>query len=119
MPDPSVCFDEFVLFLREWAHIPIREKISPETQFERDLGITGDDGCELLEAAESKFGIHLSSEEDGYRKTFDLAPNEYLFTSEGGMVHELMSLFNNSVIRPFTVGELYSAVQHAIARKSE
>jgi hypothetical protein len=117
MLDSNLSFNDFVLFLREWGHIPIREKISPETQFERDLGITGDDGCELLEAAESKFGIRLCSEGDGYRKTFNLAPNEYLFTSEGGMISEPISLFSNSVIRSFTVGELYLAVRTALEAK--
>lgn len=41
-------FEEFVAFIRDWAGIS-RKKITPETLFEDDLGITGDDGCELLE----------------------------------------------------------------------
>ena len=62
---------------------PQSEAIVIETLFEDDLGITGDDGCELLEATETHFGVSLASPEEGYRCTFDLAPHEFLFHSEG------------------------------------
>ena len=80
---PTPSFEEFATFVREWARIPARIEIVPETLFEDDLGITGDDGCELLQATEKHFWVCLSSPEDGYRRTFDLAPHEFLFHGEG------------------------------------
>jgi acyl carrier protein len=105
----ALTFGEFVEFIRQWAHIPKRNQINPDTQFERDLGITGDDGSDLLIATEKKFGVKLSSE------TFSLEPNEYLFNSEGfGVVHGIMTLFNTPTVRAFTVGELYEAVDNTL-----
>jgi acyl carrier protein len=119
----TISFDQFAEFVREWAGLRKQKNITPETLFERDLGITGDDGCELLEAVEKHFDVTLHSEEDGYRETFNLTPGEYLFHSEGGFmppVHEsnpLISLFNSEPVslstenvRAFTVGELYPAI---------
>jgi hypothetical protein len=37
----SVSFSEFADFIRVSGHIPKSKQIDPETQFERDLGITG------------------------------------------------------------------------------
>lgn len=95
-------------------------KITAETLFEDDLGITGDDGVELLEATEKHFGVELCSEEDGYRKTFNLAPNEYLFHPEGfcfnpfNLIRKLLGLNETEIIRKLTVGELYDVVCRAI-----
>jgi acyl carrier protein len=115
-------FKELAEFIREWSHLPPRKQIAPGTQFERDLGITGDDGCELLEAVEKRFDISLSYEEGGLRKTFNLGPNEFLFHSEGFELFpfEQLSIFGRSstpTIRSFTVGELYDAVQQAMEGK--
>jgi acyl carrier protein len=107
----SVSFDEFAEFVREWGAIPRKIAISPETRFEDDLGITGDDGCELLTASEAQFNIRLSSEEHGYRDTFRLGTNEFLFHSEG-FGPSLLDV--SRTIRAFTVGELYNAVQEAL-----
>jgi hypothetical protein len=41
----DLTFDEFADFIREYWHVSDRKKVSPETQFERDLGLTGDDGA--------------------------------------------------------------------------
>jgi len=112
-------FGEFAAFVREWAGIPERIEITPETLFEDDLGITGDDGCELLEATEKHFCVRLSSDEDGYRRTFDLAPHEFLFHSEGlgwGW-SDIVSILRPSALPPtvrsFRVGDLFEAVQQA------
>ena len=118
----SLSFDQFVEFVRTWGSVSQRKEIAPDTQFERDLGITGDDGSDLLVATEKQFGICLSSEENGYRKSFDLGPNEYLFHSEGigiGVgLSELITIFNCPTVRAFTVGELYSAVQKTLEDKT-
>jgi acyl carrier protein len=116
----TLSFGEFADFVRNWGGLPTSKQIDPETQFERDLGISGDDGSDLLIATEKEFAISLSSEEDGYRKTFNLGPHEYLFNSEGfGTVWALINLFGTSTVREFTVGELYSAVRITLERNSK
>ncbi len=119
MAEP-ITFEQLAAFIREEAAIRKKKAITPETQFERDLGITGDDGCELLEAVEKHFGLTLHSEENGYRKAFDLGPDEYLFHSEGGFFPlpyspPIITLFGPQFgtenVRVLTVGDLYSAIQ--------
>jgi len=115
-------FEELAHFIRERAGIPKRKLIAPETLFEDDLGISGDDGCELLEATEKHFAVCLSSSEDGYRRTFDLAPHEFLFHSEGlgDLLSGVVSLFYPSAIpssiRAFRVGDLFEAIKKAPPR---
>ncbi len=112
-------FEQLADFIREWARIPRRKPITPETLFEDDLGIAGDDGCELLEATEKHFRVCLSSPEEGYRRTFDLAPHEFLFHSEGlgWDWSEIVSLFRTSAmspsIRASRVGDLFQAIKKA------
>lgn len=112
----DLTFDEFAEWLRWYRYIPARKAILPETQFERDLGLTGDDGTDLLEATEKRFEVRLGNEETGLRDTFNLQPNEYLFHSEGWgpSPAEIISLFSDSpspTVRCFTVGELFEAVK--------
>jgi len=108
-------FDRFAEFIREYWSVSDRRQITSETQFERDLGLTGDDGEDLLRATEKRFGISLWSEETGLRHTFNLEPNEYLFHSEGlELFPYLLTRFfgrEKHSVRKFTVGELFEAVQ--------
>jgi hypothetical protein len=112
MAAPS--FDDFVAFVRDYIRPPRTTAITRSTRFEADLDITGDDGCDLLEKTEKRFQVRLSSEEHGYRQTFNLGPNEYLFHSEGcNPFAPLMALFRRSpppTIMDLTVGDLYDAV---------
>jgi hypothetical protein len=106
-------------FVREWALIPAKKEITGHTQFERDLGITGDDGGELLEAAQEHFKVDLADGGNGYRKIFQLGDNEYLFHSEGLTLGyggtDMITLFTNTdpSVRAFTVGELCEALGKA------
>lgn len=108
-------FDEFIDFLRNFAHVPSRKLITAETLIEDDLGITGDDGLDLLKETEKRFGVQLCSEEHGFRQTFNLEPNEYIFSSEGfeliGLLHGFFG--TNVTVRVLAVGELYDAVCRA------
>lgn len=107
-------FDQFAGFIREWAGLARTTSINPASLFEEDLGITGDDGRELLTATEARFGVSLSSDEDGYRRRFDLGPNEFLFHSEGsGFDLQALLGADPTTVRAFTVGDLYRAVQRA------
>lgn len=86
--------------------------ICPSTQFEKDLGITGDDGVELLEAIEKHFGVAIGNNQTGVRETFKLGSNEYLFHGEGWAIPIWWFGFGQKpVVRAFTVGELYSVLQ--------
>jgi len=121
--DHDLTFDQFADFVREFWHLSEGKQITPETQFERDLDLTGDDGDELLLATERRFDIKLGSEETGIRETFNLEPNEFLFNSEGWgpSPREIISLFSGgpTVVRKFTVGELFDAVRTIKARVSD
>ncbi len=112
----DLTFDEFAAFVRKHLSFSDRKPIRPETRFERDLGVTGDDGNDLLEATERRFGVLLCSEETGVRQTFKLGPNEYLFHSEGigpdGMAPSLLFGPTIPIVREFTVGELFNAVRN-------
>ena len=116
--DARPAFDEVAEF-RSWARIPAKKPITPDTQFERDLGITGDDGGELLQAAEVQFKVNLKDGENGFRTVFKLGSNEYLFNSEGFSIGsggtDTITLFTNTnpSVRRFTVGELCEALRKA------
>jgi hypothetical protein len=108
----SASFNDVPDFVRAWGRLPARRRICAETQFERDLGITGDDGSALLEAAQTKFGVDLAPNDSGYRTVFGLGPNEYLFNSEGFG-------FGTETVRAFTVGELHDAIGKAQKLKTD
>ena len=102
----TLSFADFADFIRSQCGIQQKKSITLESKFEDDLGVTGDDGLDLLKATEKHFNVNLSDSEQGYSRTFDLAPNELLFQGEG--------LFNyHGSVREFTVGELYRAVRKA------
>ena len=110
-------FECFSKFIREFIGVREKVPITPLTKFENDLGVTGDDGCDLLSAVEKEYEVKLSSEEHGYRTTFKLGDDEYLFHSEG---FDLFGVFGkkNRVVE-FTVGQLYEAVIRTAHSKDE
>ena len=109
-------FKDLAEFIRRHAQLSPGKLIGPDTQFERDLGITGDDGVELLEAVEKEFEILLT------RDSFDLAPNEFLFNPEGfSAFGDLIALFRRRPIpevRSFTAGGLFDAVTKAVRERA-
>jgi acyl carrier protein len=76
-------FEQFAAFIREFNKLSPKIVITTATRFEKDLGITGDDGGDLLKEVEKHFGVQLSSRKHGVRHAFKLKPNENLFHSEG------------------------------------
>ena len=111
---------DMIAFIRHFQSIPDRVRISPSTRLDADLGITGLDGDDLLRQAATRFGVVLASPEDGYRRTFSLAPNEYLFGSEGsdplgpfgGILWVIRRIRGvpDPVVCDLTVGELHEAI---------
>ena len=112
----SVSFDDVVSFVRSFARIRGSRTITRETQLEADLGITGDDGADVLEEVARHFNAALASPQDGYRTTFNLRANEYLFSSEGfdllGISVLIRWLRNEPrpVVRDLTLGQLHDAI---------
>ena len=110
--DPS--FDAICEIIRDQSGLHPEDPITPDTQFERDLGITGDDDAEILDRVADYYAICFTA------KSFDLAPNEYLFNSEG---FDVVPAFIGTLmrkpepeVRSFTVGELYEAVLKELRR---
>ena len=115
----STTFEEFTNFIREFSGYSSKNIITPETLFEKNLGTTGDDGTELLEAVEKRFNVHLTDTNGDLRGTFSLGPNEYLFHSEGFGLFPPLWLFgvgDKPIIHKFTVSELYEAICRATLR---
>lgn len=111
----EIALEEVIEFVRHWHGISTTKAITADTFLEKDLGITGDDGVELLEALEKRFGISFSDGKAGLRPAFGLAANEFLFHSEGfgllaGLFRKLFGLQLENV-RPLTVGRLHCVIQ--------
>lgn len=109
-------FDEVVAFVRAFTGASSRLPITAETRLEADLGVTGDDGAALLEEAACHFEVQLASPGAGYRSTFSLGPDEYLFHAEGIALPGLAGIVRwlrrapRPVIRDLTVGALHEAL---------
>lgn len=109
--DAPPSFAAFVRFLIEFLNLPDGGRITRSTRLERDLGVTGDDGSDLLEAVERAFGVALATPDEGYRPAFGLGPDEYLFHGEGlGLPLAGRLLRPSAVVRELTVGELFDVV---------
>lgn len=115
---------DVIAFIREFSGCR-REAIDENSWLEQDLGITGDDGVELLEEAEKVFGVSFSAEQDGFREAFSLKENEYLFHSEGidflGIVYLCRRLrgIPAPVVCDLSVGQLHNALVEARNRKEK
>ena len=115
MSGPS--FEDLAELIRKCQGLKADKPINPDSQFERDLGVTGDDGTELLQKIEQHYGIHFTPE------SFQLQDNEFLFNGEGldifGVVWRMIRNKPESEVRSFTVGELYLALQREIEVKAK
>ena len=108
-------FAETVEFVRRFSGHGCKTIVAVDTRLDADLGITGDDGSDLLEEAARYFGADLASH-DGYRTTFGLGPSEYLFHAEGldlvgvGKVMDWIFGRTRPVARDLTVRQLHEAI---------
>jgi hypothetical protein len=118
MLEPSLL--DVANFVRAWTGMDKEFVVSSETRLEADLGVTGDDGEELLQAVAKEFCVALAHPDDGYRTTFSLSANEYLFASEGFDLLGIGSLIGrirgipHHVVRDLTVGQLHTAIVRKI-----
>jgi hypothetical protein len=113
-------FHDVEVFVRDFTGVSSKKLITTDTRLEGDLGVTGDDGDELLEKASAHFGVQLAHPVHGYRQTFGLGVNECLFHSEGFDLFGIWALLGRlrnrplPAIRDLTVGELYSAILRSL-----
>jgi acyl carrier protein len=105
--------NNLIQVIREFHRIPQRKVISEKTLIEKDLGITGDDGVELIEEIEKIYGISFAPED------FGLTENESLFHSEGaslsGLLYWLLGR-DNEYVKALTVGQLHEGLLLALGR---
>lgn len=115
--------DDVITFIREFSR-DYRTPMDENTWIDAGLGITGDDGSELLVEIEQAFGLSLSSEERGFRDTFSLGENEYLFHSEGfdplciGRFIDWLRGRPDAIVTDLTIGRLHQALVEAAERES-
>lgn len=102
--------------IRELQGIPSKILIDENTLVENELGLTGDDGDEVLQEIEKVFELSFKGKDGSLREFFGLKDNEYLFHSEGfdilGVFKKLFGI-NNESIKPFIVGELFKGALRA------
>ena len=103
----TATFDEVVRALRASQGIRDRVMITGATLLEDELGITGDDGCALLEELETVFHIAFAGSDGSLREAFGLDGDQFLFHGEGW---SLLALFRKENVKPLTVGELHRVI---------
>ncbi|MDR7070956.1 hypothetical protein J2X02_003830 [Pseudoxanthomonas japonensis] len=106
----SPSFSDVAEFVRDFAGFGHGKAITAQTRLDADLGIAGLDGDDLLKQAAEHFNAKLAGS-DGYISTFNLAPNEYLFGSEGLDLLGIGALVRpRPLVRDLTAGELHDAI---------
>lgn len=106
-----ILMEDLVGLIRQEMCISDRKQITEATMLEADLGITGDDGIELINAVDKAFNLELDSSGSRLREVFNLKENEYLFYSEGFDFWGLSELlFGSSKVKSISVGDLYHAI---------
>lgn len=110
--------EEVIEFVRDFTGLKASRLITKDTKLDADLGLTGDDGDEFLQEASKRLKAVLSDEATGYRSTFSLADDEYLFHSEGFDPLGIAALFRPRApkVRDLSVGELHAAISNARRR---
>lgn len=109
----TISIEDVISCIRDSQGIGPKPVILESTLIESDLGITGDDGCDLLADIEKHFGISFKGPDGSLREAFDLESDEYLFHSEGCNPFALiLELFGRAVekVKPITVGDLHRAI---------
>ncbi|GAA5172832.1 DUF1493 family protein [Viridibacterium curvum] len=109
----TVTLAEVIACIRDSQGIKEAKPISEATLLERDLGITGDDGSELLEELQKRFGVSFTGADGTLREAFGLEEDEYLFHSEGmSLFLMIANLFGFSIekVKPLSVAQLHHVI---------
>ena len=102
--------EEFIEFIRRNQGISAKLEIEPTSLLGKDLRIIGDDGDDLLEAIQQRYGVSFVGSDGTIRQAFGLRPGQFLFKSEPNVIQLISELFGGdpeSNVKPLTVGELY------------
>ncbi len=116
-----ILLSDVISFIKENQGIGSSREISESTLLESDLGITGDDGIELLEDLEKRFDISFAGSDGSLREAFGLEKNEFLFHGEGFDFFGISaSLFGraHTRVKALSVGELHRVIVSIKNRKS-
>lgn len=118
--EPQMCvltFETLVQVIRASQGISPSVPITEQSDLEKDLGITGDDGDDLLEAVAQRFPLYFRGADDALREAFGLTRGASFFHSEGmGLPSFLATLWGKGAahhVRAITVGQLFDALQKA------
>ena len=101
---------------REFTRVSKRKAVDSETRLEADLGVTGDDGADLLEAVANRFDLDYKAFDSALVDTLGLGPNEYVFGPEGldligvGALVRWARRQPQPTFRDLTVRELHAAL---------
>lgn len=117
--NPVATLDDLISLIRKHQGISPKKEITENTLVEDDLGITGDDGCELLEAIEKKFDISFAGPNSSLRDAFGLSEGQFLFHSEGMCLFWLIASLvgrDPENVKAITVGDLFRAMSKASQR---
>jgi len=79
----DLTLENLIAVIRDSQGIPEEEIIEEHTFLEDDLGITGDDGEELLSEIERVFSVDFSDKDGSIREILDLEEDQYIFHGEG------------------------------------
>ena len=103
----TATFDDVVRAIRASQSIRGHLMITGATLLEDDLGITGDDGCDLLADLERTFGISFADSDGSLREAFGLEQDQFLFHGEGW---NPLALFRKENVKALTVGQLHQVI---------
>lgn len=106
-------FEDLAEVVRDSARLKQDERIDPDTQFLRDLNITGKHGLEPLKAVERHYGIGFKPELYEQTQTEGLIRSED--TDESPVIQSLLGS-SAPTGHPFTVGQLYKAALQGLSR---
>lgn len=109
----EVTLENLIRVIRKSQGFSDTTVIMPTSLLEDDIGITGDDGCDLLNDVEKEFGISFTGQDRTIRGVFGMKEGEYLFHGEGidlfGFIRSLVGKDSEN-IKPITVAQLYEAI---------
>lgn len=100
--------------IRKFCGIPDSTTISENTAFEDDLGITGDDGQELLQFIENELGVSFAGGDGSITDAFNLEQDEYLFHAEG---LSFFSMFQKQNVRRTRVKDIVLALKKVQSKR--
>lgn len=109
----EVSLENLINVIRENQGLSGRDNITKTSLLEQDLGITGDDGTELLETIENTFDISFVGKDGSIREAFGLSQEQFLFHRDG---MGLLGLGSENV-KPITVEQLYLAMLGAQTKR--